>query len=150
MSETVREKLGAYMSIECFRYLRFGAEDTAGRALIVNAGKQRGHSLKDMLKEVSLQDEKKVEQVLGEILGLKGTRLCLVQSAKRTANGYTFTIDESACCSGTQAPEPVCAYTLGVFIGALESMSGKRVMGQEVECKATNNPFCVYQLEYLN
>jgi hypothetical protein len=59
-----------------------------------------------------LEDEKKVTEVLDRILGIDGTRLCLLQSAKRTETGYNFIIDESACCIGIQSAEPVCAYTL--------------------------------------
>lgn len=149
MSEVVRQKLGSYMSIECFRYLRFGAEDTAGRALIVSSGKLRGHSLKDILKGVSADDEAKVQQLLAQTLGAEGTRLCLVEKVSRTANGFDVVVDESACCSGTTAEESVCAYSLGVFIGAFESITGKRLMGTEVECQATGHANCIYRLEYV-
>jgi predicted hydrocarbon binding protein len=149
MTEVVRAKLGSYMSIECFRYLRFGAEDTAGRALIISAGKQRGHSLKDFLKDVSTEDVDKVQKTLTALLGLDGTRLCLVEKISRTTNGFEVLIAESACCSGSTAEEPVCAYTLGVFIGAFEVISGKRMMGTEPECNATGHTHCLYRIEYV-
>jgi hypothetical protein len=69
MSDLLRNKLGSYMSVECFRYLRFGAEDTAGRALLIASGKQRGHSLKDILQGVKPDDEAQLKQKLDEVLG---------------------------------------------------------------------------------
>jgi len=137
------------MSIECFRYLRFGAEDTAGRALIISAGKQRGHSLKDYLKGISPDSEAEIAQVLGKILGVDGTRLCLVSSVKQTEIGYEVRVSESACCSGLTSEVPVCAYSLGVFIGALEVITGKRIAGTETECTATGLEQCLYVMELL-
>jgi predicted hydrocarbon binding protein len=149
MAEVTREKLGSYMSIECFRYLRFGAEDTAGRALIISSGKLRGHSLKDSLNGVSSEDTAQIKQKLIELLGIDGTRLCLINDIKKTANGFDVLIDESACCAGSKSEEPVCAYTLGVFIGVFEVVTGKRMNGRETECMATGHGNCLYQLEFV-
>lgn len=149
MTEVLRSTLGSYMSITCFRYLRFGAEDTAGRALIIAAGKQRGHSLKDILAGVSPDNADQIKTTLGGVLGLEGTRLCLVESVAKTANGFDIIVDESACCSGQKSEEPICAYTLGVFIGAMESITGKRMMGTEVECNATGHSHCLYRIEFI-
>ncbi len=149
MSEVMRSELGSYMSIQCFRFLRFGAEETAGRGLIVAAGKERGHSLNDLLKGVKADDDAAITAALSKILGIDGTRLCLVQSVKNTPQGYEVKITESACSFGIKADEPNCAYTLGVFIGAMEVISGRRLTGQETECAATGGEFCTYILEFL-
>lgn len=149
MSAIERPTLGAYMSVECFRYLRLGAEDTAGRAIVVSAGKGRGHSLEDALKGVSPDDEAQITSTLSKILGLEGTRLCLVESVKKTDSGYDVTISESACATGMTSDEPICAYTLGVFIGAMEMITHKRIYGQEVECVAAKGQNCVYKLDIL-
>lgn len=149
MTEVIRPTLGAYMSIECFRYLRFGAEDTAGRALIVSAGKQRGHSLKDVLKGVNSEDVSQLKATLAKLLGVDGTRLCMVDDVTKTATGYEVRVSESACCYGVKSDENVCAYTLGVFSGVMEVVSGKRIAGQETECAATGHEQCVYKLDIL-
>lgn len=149
MSEVIRPTLGAYMSVECFRYLRLGAEDTAGRAIVVSAGKGRGHSLEDYLKGINPDDVTQIQATLGKLLGVDGTRLCVVEKVDKTDHGYVVTISESACATGMTADEPICAYTLGVFIGAMEVITGKRIYGQETECVASKGNNCVYQLDIL-
>lgn len=149
MTNSIRKELGDFMSTECFRYLRMGAEDTAGRALIVAAGRQRGHSLKDSLQSVS-DDIPTLVQTLDQILGKNGTRLCLVDNISPTSNGYRVEISESACSTGVVTDTPNCAFTLGVFIGALEVAVKKRLIGHESECVACGAAHCVYNLEFLN
>ena len=149
MAEVLRPTLGSYMSIECFRFLRFGAEDTAGRALIVSSGKQRGHSLSDILGGLSANDTAAITQRLSDVLGVDGTRLCLVHDVSKTDDGFTVRISESACASGLKADEPVCAYSLGVFIGALEVITGTRIHGRETECTATGYDQCLYTMTIL-
>lgn len=149
MTNSIRKELGDFMSIECFRYLRMGAEDTAGRALIVAAGRQRGHSLKDNLQNIS-EDVATLTQELNRILGKEGTHLCLVDSISKTSNGYRVEISESACSTGLVTDSPNCAFTLGVFIGALEVAVKKRLIGHESECVACGAAHCIYNLEFLD
>lgn len=73
-----------------------------------------------------------------------------MEQVKKTANGYDVWVDESACCSGLSTNEPVCAYSLGVFIGAFEIITGKRLNGREEECKASGQKLCLYRLEVVS
>ena len=149
MAEVVREQLGSYMSAECFRYLRQWAEETAGRGLIVQAGKQRGLSLADHLKGLSNDSLPQVAETLNRVLGKEGTRLCIVDSVTATPGGYRVQISESACSTGMKTSEPNCAFTLGVFIGALEYVGGKRLNASESECVACGGQHCIYDLEVI-
>jgi len=126
-----------------------GAEDIAGRALIVAAGKSRGHSLADVLKGLKPDEDAVITAKLSGVLGADGTRLCLVNQIKQTELGYEVHITESACASGVVADAPICAFTLGVFIGAMEVVTGKRIYGQEVSCVGFGNDECFYNLEIL-
>lgn len=148
MTQTVRPQLGDFMSTECFKYLRQGAEDTAGRALIIAAGRQRGLSLADMLKGIA-DDDTAITAALCQALGKDGTRLCIVDEVKKTESGYTVRISESACSSGVHSDVPNCAFTLGVFIGALETVAKRRLNARELECVAMGNAHCVYELEVI-
>jgi predicted hydrocarbon binding protein len=149
MTEVNRPQLGSYMSVECFRYLRIYTEETAGRGLIVQAGKQRGLSLEDYLKGISADDTAAITATLNKVLGKDGTRLCIVEDVSKTANGYTIKISESACSTGMKTSEPNCAFTMGVFVGALEVIAKKRFTAIETECTAVAGDHCVYQLEEL-
>jgi predicted hydrocarbon binding protein len=149
MSEVTRPELGPYMSAECFRYLRQYAEETAGRGLIVQAGKQRGLSLADALKGIGADEEARITEVLGQVLGKAGTRLCLVDSVSKTAQGYRVQVSESACSTGMKTTTPNCAYTMGVFVGAIEVITKQRFNPTETECVACGDDHCIYELEQL-
>lgn len=149
MAEVKRPELGGYMSAECFRYLRTYAEETAGRGLIVMAGKQRGLSLEDYLKNLGPDDTAAITSTLNSILGKEGTRLCLVDDVKNIGNGYQVTISESACSSGMKTSEPNCAFTMGVFVGAMEIVGKHRLTATETECVAMGHDHCVYKLENI-
>jgi predicted hydrocarbon binding protein len=149
MSTVQRSTLGPMMDVVCFQYLRICAEEYAGRAPIVSAGRKRGM---DIVEEVGLtnsgEDAAQLQKELDDILGLNGTRLCLVQSVKaRPEGGYEVKITESACTAGQTSSEPLCAYTLGVFTGAIQALTGRRMQGRELECSACGHPGCTYVIE---
>jgi predicted hydrocarbon binding protein len=137
------------MSAECFRYLRMYAEETAGRGLIVQAGKQRGLSLDDHLKGINPDDTAAITTTLNKVLGKEGTRLCIVEEVSKTAAGYNIKISESACSTGMKTEEPNCAFTMGVFVGAMEVISKKRFTVHESECVAVGDSHCLYVLEEI-
>lgn len=150
MAEAIRPTLGPHMSLVCFHFLRQGAEDTAGRALIVAAGRQRGESVVDGLgMRGGLEDAEAIHGHLARILGAEGTRLCLVNAIAGKANGgYEVHISEGACTAGvTDASEPYCAFTLGVFVGAIAAFTGRRMLGKETTCSAMGASECVYQID---
>ncbi|HEX2914852.1 MAG TPA: 4-vinyl reductase [Chloroflexia bacterium] len=149
MSEVSRTVLGSYMSAECFRYLRLYGEETAGRGFIVHAGKQRGLSLSDTLKGLSMENSAEVVEMLNKVLGKDGTRLCIVEKCDKTGSGYRFTISESACSTGVKTDTPNCAFTMGVFLGITELLTGKRHNVHETDCVATGHTYCIYEVETL-
>lgn len=118
-----RPTLGPFMSVICFRYLHDDAMDLAGRALIVDAGRQRGQDLIEELGLVgSYHGADALQQDLYKALGPDGTRLCLIQRVEERDNGG-FEVKSIECAS------PI--YTLGVLIGAISSMNGKTMMGKD-------------------
>ncbi len=149
MANELRETLGEFMSITCFQYLREGAEDTAGRALIVSAGRKRGYDLIESLGlSSSTQEPDMIKEKLNTTLGVDGTKLCIVNSiATKDNGGYEVRIKESACTAGVTTSEPHCAFTMGVFIGAISAITGQRMLGHETECTAMGRAECVYQID---
>ncbi len=149
MTATLRPDLGDFMSLICFQYLRQVAEETAGRALIITAGRQRGHDLAEQLGLLGVsQDAAVLHERLDTALGIDGTRLCLIQSITVNDNGgYEVKIREGACAAGVTSSEPFCAFTMGVFIGAISAMTGQRMLGKESECCASGAQACVYQID---
>ena len=149
MAEELRPNLGPFMHAVCFQYLRVGAEEYGGRALIVAAGRQRGL---DLIEELGLMntssDAATIKAKLYTALGKDGTRLCVVEQVTAKDNGgYEVRLTEGACPAGKHSDEPLCAFTLGVFIGAISAIVGKRMTGQETECTACGAPMCIYQID---
>jgi predicted hydrocarbon binding protein len=149
MTATLRPELGDFMSLICFQYLRQVAEETAGRALIITAGRQRGKDLAEQLGLLgTTQDAAMLREKLDQALGGDGTRLCLVQRVTPKADGgYEIRVAEGACAAGVTSSEPFCAFTMGVFIGAISAMTGRRMLGKESQCCATGASTCVYQID---
>lgn len=144
-----RPTLGSFMSLTCFQYLRVGTEEVADRAPIVAAGRKRGYDLVEGLGLLgSTQDSATIRDKLNAALGADGTRLCIVQSVTtKPEGGYEVRITEGACTAGQTSSTPHCAFTLGVFIGALHGITGVRMHGVETECCACGASMCVYHID---
>jgi predicted hydrocarbon binding protein len=151
MSTNDRPTLGGFMSLTCFQYLRVGTEDVADRAPIVASGRKRGYDLAGSVGAVgSTQDPAEIQHILAEALGAAGTKLCLVNNIALLADGrYEVRITEGACTAGQHTSEPICAFTLGVFIGALSGFTGIPMKGRELECSACGANECVYLIEAI-
>ena len=149
MASNERPTLGSFMSLTCFQYLRIGTEEVADRAPIVASGRKRGYDVIEGLGLMgSSQDAQVIRDRLDEVLGAKGTRLCLVrQVIAKPGGGYEIHITEGACTAGQTSSEPLCAFTMGVFIGAIHAITGARVNGRETECCACGAAECVYQID---
>ncbi len=144
-----RPTLGPFMSLVCFQYLRLGTEDVADRAPVVAAGRQRGYDVIQQLGMVgSTSDPEVIQEKLDGALGLNGTRLCLIDSITTLPNGgYEVRLHEGACTAGQVSDTPHCAFTLGVFIGALHAITGTRMKGREIQCCACGADQCIYLIE---
>jgi predicted hydrocarbon binding protein len=149
MTNDSRPTLGSFMSTTCFHYLRTVAEETAGRALVISAGRKRGQ---DVIQELGLSgkahDAEVIRAKLDEVLGVNGTRLCIVNSVTTMpGGGYEVRIKEGVGTVGITTSEPNCAFTLGVFIGAVSALTGQTMVGKETTCSAMGAPECIYQIE---
>lgn len=151
MTTTDRPTLGSFMSLVCFQYLRIGTEEVADRAPIVASGRKRGYDLVEGLGLLgSTLDPAVIQSKLDAALGAKGTKLCLVKSISTQSPGiYEVRITEGACTTGQTSSEPLCAFTIGVFIGALHAITGMPMKGRETECCACGASECVYRIEAI-
>jgi predicted hydrocarbon binding protein len=152
MTTTERPTLGNFMSLTCFQYLRVGTEEVADRAPIVSAGRKRGSDLIEGLGLLgSTTDPSIIFHTLEAALGAKGTRLCLINSITIIAPGnYEVRLTEGACTTGQTSSEPLCAFTLGVFVGAIYAITGMAMRGREIQCCACGASECVYKIEAIS
>jgi V4R domain len=144
-----RQELGPFMHMVCFQYLRTYTEEVTGRAPIVAAGRKRGYDVIEGLRLLgSTTDPELIRTQLNKSLGMEGTKLCLIQSISTKPNGgFEVRLTDGACTGGVTSDEPVCAFTLGVFVGAMHGITGVRMTGRETECQASGAPMCVYQID---
>jgi hypothetical protein len=143
-----RTTLGPMVAAACLQQLRIHTEELAGRAPVLGAGRLRGLGLvADLGLAGSNLDDAKLHQLFLETFGIDGTRLCLVtEVVSDGSGGYVVQLVEGACTRGLQADEPMCAYTLGVFVGALQGITGVTMQGVESQCQAMGAPTCVYEV----
>ena len=148
MEVNERPNLGPMVAALCLQQLRLYTEDLAGRGPILGAGRMRGEAVIRERGLVGSQLEAdKMHQIFLEVFGLEGTRLCLVTEVVPSADGgFDVKLVEGACTYRAQADKPMCVYTLGVFVGAVQTIMGSPMQGFEVECQATGHPACWYQI----
>lgn len=141
-----RPTLGPMVSATCLQQLRMYTEDLAGRGPVLGAGRLRGRAvIADLGLEGSQLDDDKLLSVFVETFGINGTRLCLVTGVSSDDSGaYVVQLVEGACTHQQQTTEPMCAYTLGVFIGALQAITGTVMQGRETSCQAVGDLTCTY------
>jgi predicted hydrocarbon binding protein len=148
MAMNTRSQLGPLMNAVCFQYLRINTEDVAGRAPIVAAGYKRGQDVAEGLGlRGKVSDPSAMRDLLDSVLGTDGTRLCLVTSISALDDeSFEVRITEGACTMGQTADEPICAFTLGVIVGAISTLLDRRMIGKEQACQACGAPMCVYHV----
>lgn len=136
---SVRNQLGDFNSIVCFKAVITGVEDTLGTdgaaVVFVRAGKMRGQALATSLglagKNLPIDQ---VAQALDNAVGLNGTKLCSVTKAYNAANDIVVETQETVCSAGEPAgSDRHCTFTLGAVWGALEAVTGKKFEGKHTE-----------------
>jgi predicted hydrocarbon binding protein len=134
------------VSVTCLQQLRIYTEDLAGPGPILGAGRLRGRSvIADLGLNGSKLDDEKLFSLFVDAFGINGTRLCLVVGVSSDESGtYVVQLVEGACTHQMQTTEPMCVYTLGVFAGALQAVTGIVMQGTETSCEAKGDPTCTY------
>jgi len=135
----VREQLGNFSSIVCFKSVITGMEDALGEKAtaisLIAAGRARGKRLADELgltnKEISLDEAAKL---MSQALGKDGTRLCLIEKIFQDGDLIKVYTTETVCSAGEVEGSPrKCTFTMGAVWGALEQILGKRLQGTQTE-----------------
>ncbi len=135
----IRESLGDFNSIVCFKALITGMEDSLGERAtaiaLIAAGRARGKKLANELRlsesNLSLED---LGNKLNSILGKNGTRLCLIDKIDQANDVIRVYTRETICSAGEpQGSKRKCTYTLGAVWGAVEQSQKKSLRGKHTE-----------------
>lgn len=134
----LRQTLGNFSSIVCFKAAIVGMEDALGEKAaaiaLIAAGRQRG---KNLAKELVLESSMSMHEIAAKMrsaLGEEGTRLCIVENIVLEENLIKVYTSETLCSAGEEEGSPrKCTYTMGTVWGALEQGLRKRFQGKHTE-----------------
>lgn len=98
------------------------------------AGRSRG---KQLARELGLSgianDLNAIAATMNEVLGVRGTRLCIIDKIESAGRDRLLVYCRETVCSADepQGSERQLSYTLGAVQGVLEEVTGKRLRGRQ-------------------
>ncbi len=151
----MRNELGDFSSIVCFKALVVGTEEALGEKAaaiaLISAGRTRGKQLAEQLgitgKGISSAE---IVPLLQSALGKEGTRLCIIDKIVETGETITVYCRETICSAGDPQGSPrKLTFTLGAVQGVLEKVTGKRLRGKQTESVLRGGSHDVIEFEVL-
>lgn len=155
-STLVREQLGNFSSIVCFKSVITGMEDALGEKAtaiaLIAAGRGRGKKLAAQLgltnTSTCLED---ATQKIGQALGKDGTRLCVIEKIAQEGDVIKVYTLETLCSAGEEeGSSRKCTFTMGAIWGALEQMLGKRLQGTHTESVLRGGNYDVFEFKAMS
>ena len=142
----LRENLGDFSSIVCFKAVVVGVEETLGKkaamVALTAAGRKRGRNLVESLGLTGKgEDLDTAAQQMAAALGPDGTRLCNIEGIEVLDSVIRVRISETVCMAGEpQGTDRTCSFTLGAVHGALEALTGRKLKGTHSESRWRGQP----------
>jgi hypothetical protein len=139
VTKMLREDLGDYCSVACFKAVIEGMEEALGDKVInialATSGRSRG---KKVAQELGLDNPSisldLFADKLGFTLGKNGTCLCITDKITQEDGLFKVYVSETLCSAGEpQGSNRKCSFTMGVYWGALEVFTGKNLQGKQIE-----------------
>jgi hypothetical protein len=156
MSIAVRENLGDFSSIVCFKSVITGMEDALGEKAtaiaLIAAGRARGKALATSLglAGTGFGDLNAVAAALDAAVGQNGTRLTAVNKAEQVDGVIKVYCTETVCSAGEEiGSSRKCTFTLGAVWGALEAVGGQRLQGTHTESVLRGGAADVFEFKVL-
>lgn len=151
----IRDILGDFCSVICFKYIIRGVEDVLGEdgaaTVFLHAGMARGS---DVAKEAGLSGSARAGEelvdTLQKVFGKEGTCLCHVESVAEEGDTITVTVQESICSCGEDGSRKIdCYYTLGALQGFLNEVKGKNLRGVQTAWVTAGGSADVFEFDPL-
>jgi predicted hydrocarbon binding protein len=137
--QSLRDTLGDFSSIVCFKAVVVGVEDTLGvqaaGVALKRAGRERGKALAASLGlSVDASSLDQATAALRAALGPEGTRLCIVESIDEKGDSLIVRLSETICSAGEAQGSPrELTFTMGAIHGAVEVLTGRRLRAKQIE-----------------
>lgn len=155
MSAALRQELGNFSSIVCFKSAITGMEEALGDKVtaiaLTTAGRTRGKKLAHDLGLVGSNvclDE--AADKMRQALGKDGTRLCVIEKIVEDDDVVKVYTSETLCSAGEQqGSSRSCTFTMGAIWGALEQVLNKRLQGKQTESVLRGGSYDVFEFREL-
>ena len=151
----IREKLGGFVSIVCFKGVITGMEEALGekatKIALISAGRTRGKNLVTELGFAGLKPSlEDLASKLDHALGENGTRLCKVAKIEEDGEKLKVYASETVCSAGEeQGSTRTCTYSMGAVCGAIETILGKRYRPKHTECVLRGGSYDVFEMTLI-
>jgi hypothetical protein len=155
MSTAIRENLGDFSSIVCFKSVITGMEDALGEKAtaiaLIAAGRARGKALATSLGLAgSNLPISEIAAKLDAAVGQNGTRLTAINKAEQDGDNIKVYCTETVCSAGEEmGSNRKCTFTLGAVWGALEAVTGHRLQGSHTESVLRGSAYDVFEFKAL-
>ena len=146
-----RKELGGFSSVACLKSMITGIEDALGEKAtaiaLISAGRARGRQLATRLNLTATNyDLETLTQKVAEALGKDGTRLLLLHKVVCEGDLFKVYTSETVCSAGEPEGSPrLCTFTLGAVQGVLETVTGRRLRGIQIESVLRGGEFDVFE-----
>ncbi|TYQ28460.1 hypothetical protein PseudUWO311_05610 [Pseudanabaena sp. UWO311] len=151
----MRNELGDFSSIVCFKAVVVGTEEALGEKAaaiaLISAGRNRG---KQVAEQLGLEGKglanAEIIPMLQAALGKDGTKLCIIDKIVESGETILAYCRETICSAGEPQGSPrKLTFTLGAVQGVLEKVTGKRLRGKQTESVLRGGSHDVIEFEVL-
>ncbi|MFP4099959.1 hydrocarbon-binding protein [Coleofasciculus sp.] len=155
MLEVKRDKLGQLSSIESFRAIVEGMTDALGdkatAVALTSAGRKHGKEVAEKLGfKGSTQDLDGATKQIQELLGEKGSRLCIIDRIVRDGDSIKVYTTETLCAiGGTEESPPKCTFTLGLVWGVLGELLQSKLKASQTESVLRGDSYDLFEFTVL-
>jgi hypothetical protein len=149
-----RPNLGCETSVVVYRLMQYTFKDVFSKEigkkrtqeLFVHAGHLAGKEFCRNVLDTSMPFEEFIADLESKLITLK-VGILRVEKADMEQLKFVLTVSEDLDCSGLPIfGESVCDYDEGFIAGILEQYTGKKFLVKEVDCWATGDRTCRFEV----
>jgi len=150
-----RPNLGEETSVLIYRLMQFTFKEAFSKELgikktmelFADAGKIAGKHFCSNVLDTSLPFNDFVANLKEKLISLK-IGILRIEKADLEALQFTLTVSEDLDCSGLPLfDETVCDYDEGFLAGVFEEYTGKQFNAKEIDCWATGDRTCRFEVK---
>ncbi len=156
METYVRKELGEFSSIICLKAMISGIEGIVGtmaiKGSLVLAGRKRGQKVAQTLGLSNTDKPVEVwSKTIADVLGKSGTKLCILNEVQLESELIRVYLSDTMCSSGEEiGSSQMLGFTLGVIQGALEEVTGKKMIGKQIGSVLRGENYDIVEYTFKN